>query len=81
MSLFWEITVIVLLVATNGIFAMAEMALVSSRRVRLEQQAEEGDRGAQIALDLANAPNKFLSTIQIGITLIGVLAGAFGGAT
>ncbi len=80
-SLFWEITVIVLLVAANGIFAMAEMALVSSRRVRLEQQAEEGNRGAQIALDLANAPNKFLSTIQIGITLIGVLAGAFGGAT
>ncbi|MCU0539147.1 MAG: hemolysin family protein [Desulfobacterales bacterium] len=80
-SLFWEIVVIVLLVSANGLFAMAEMALVSSRRARLQQQAEEGNPGATAALDLANAPNQFLSTIQIGITLIGVLAGAFGGAT
>jgi putative hemolysin len=80
-SLFWEIVIIVVLVAGNGLFAMAEMALVSARRARLQQQADAGHRGAQIALDLANSPNQFLSTIQIGITLIGVLVGAFGGAT
>lgn len=80
-SLFWEIAIIVVLVAGNGLFAMAEMALVSARRARLQQQAEAGHRGAQIALDLADSPNQFLSTVQIGITLIGVMAGAFGGAT
>jgi putative hemolysin len=80
-SLFWEIVVIVLLVAVNGLFAMTEMALVASRRARLQHQAEEGSAGAQAALELADSPNRFLSTIQIGITLVGVLAGAFGGAT
>ncbi|MCU0560954.1 MAG: hemolysin family protein [Desulfobacterales bacterium] len=80
-SLFWEMVVVLVLVAGNGLFAMVEMALVSARRARLQQQAEAGHPGARIALDLANAPNQFLSTIQVGITLIGVLAGAFGGAT
>jgi putative hemolysin len=76
-----EILTIIILVLANGVLAMAEMAIVSARRVRLQQRAEEGDPGACAALDLANEPSDFLSTIQIGITLIGVLAGAFGGAT
>jgi putative hemolysin len=76
-----QITVIVLLILLNGIFAMSETALVSSRKARLRQRAEEGERGARAALELAEEPNRFLSTVQIGISLIGVLAGAFGGAT
>jgi putative hemolysin len=76
-----EMLFIVLLVITNGVFAMSEIAVVSARKVRLQQRADAGDRGAHIALELANTPNQFLSTIQIGITLIGILAGAFGGAT
>jgi magnesium and cobalt exporter, CNNM family len=73
--------VIVLLTLLNGFFAMSETALVSSRKARLRQRAEEGDRGASVALEMADSPNRFLSTVQIGISLIGVLAGAFGGAT
>ena len=76
-----QIAVIVLLTFLNGFFAMSETALVSSRKARLRQRAEEGDRGANAALELADSPNRFLSTVQIGISLIGVLAGAFGGAT
>jgi putative hemolysin len=76
-----QIAVIVLLTLLNGFFAMSETALVSSRKARLRQRAEEGDRGANAALELAGSPNRFLSTVQIGISLIGVLAGAFGGAT
>src|SRR5918998_6292415 len=76
-----QITVIVLLILLNGLFAMSETALVSSRKARLRQRADEGDRGARAALELAEEPNRFLSTVQIGISLIGVLAGAFGGAT
>jgi putative hemolysin len=60
---------------------MSEMAVVSSRKSRLQQMADEGNNNAKTALDLANTPNEFLSTIQIGITLVGTLAGAFGGAT
>src|SRR5512145_1709458 len=59
---------------------MSEIALVSSRKARLQRRAET-DAGARVALELANAPDRFLSTVQIGITLIGILAGAFGGAT
>src|SRR5262249_32606585 len=70
-----------LLLALNGLFAMSELAIVTARRVRLEQRAEEGDAGAKAALLLAQDPTQFLSTVQVGITLIGVLAGAFGGAT
>jgi len=76
-----EIIIVFLLILLNGLFAMAEMAIVSSRRARLKHAAELGDKGAKAALALAESPSRFLSTVQIGITLIGVLAGAFGGAT
>ena len=76
----WEILIIFLLIILNGIFAMSEIAVVSSRKPRLQQRANEGDAHAQRALDLAANPNPFLSTVQVGITLIGVLAGALGGA-
>jgi putative hemolysin len=65
----------------NGVFSMSEIALVSSRRSKLETDAKNGDRRAQAALDLANSPNRFLSTVQIGITLIGILLGIFSGDT
>ena len=80
-SVVLQIAIIVLLILLNGLFAMAETALVSSRKARLRQRAEEGNKGARAALELAETPNRFLSTVQIGISLIGVLAGAFGGAT
>lgn len=70
-----------LLIILNGIFAMAEIAIVSARKSKLQQLAHEGNQGAKIALELSNNPNRFLSTVQIGITLIGIFAGAFGGAT
>jgi len=75
----FEVVVILLLLVLNGIFSMSEMAVVTARKVRLEHRAEEGDKGAQAALDIAMHPNNFMSTVQVGITLIGVLAGAFGG--
>lgn len=76
-----EITVILILILINGVFALSEMALVSCRRPLLVRLAEEGKRGARTALKLTDTPNTFLSTIQIGITLVAILAGAFGGAT
>jgi len=76
-----EIVIILALVLANGVFAMAEIAVVSARRARLQQRVEEGERGALVALELVQEPNDFLSTVQIGISLIGILAGAFGGAT
>ena len=78
---FLEILVIVLLLLTNGIFSMSEMAIVSARKTRLQQLADRGNRYARLTLKLADDPNKFLATVQIGITLIGILSGAFGGAT
>ena len=75
-----DILLILLLILINGLFAMSEIAIVSSRRVRLQQMAEEGDSGARAALLLSEHPTRFLSTVQIGITLIGVLSGAFGEA-
>jgi putative hemolysin len=72
---------ILVLILANGIFSGAAIAVVSSRKVRLEQLADRGDRRARAALRLAAAPNDFLSTVQIGITLIGILSGAVGGAT
>ena len=81
MSTTSEILVILLLVLANGLFAMSEMAVVSARKTRLQHLANQGDLRAKAALDLANSPNRFLSTVQIGITLVGILAGAFGGAT
>lgn len=80
-SIVIEIFVLAVLILVNGFFAMSEIAVVSARKTRLQQQAQEGDPRAQAALDLARAPNQFLATIQIGITLVGILAGAFGGAT
>ncbi len=69
-----------LLIALNGVFALSELALVSARTARLKTLADSGRRGARTALALAENPGKFLSTVQIGITLIGILAGAFSGA-
>jgi putative hemolysin len=77
----FEILVILLLVLTNGVLAMAEIAIVSSRRARLKQLTDEGSAGARAALALSETPSQFLSTVQIGITLVGILAGAFGGAS
>lgn len=76
-----EIAIIFLLLVANGVFAMAEIAVVSSKKARLRRLAEQGNSRAQIALELAESPNRFLSTVQIGITLVGIFAGAFGGAT
>jgi putative hemolysin len=76
-----EILLILLLILVNGVFAMAEIAMVSARKPRLEQRAEEGDAGARTALELSKTPNRFLSTTQIGVSLVGVLSGAVGGAT
>lgn len=75
-----QILIILILVIANGIFAMSEIALVSVRKVRLEQLSSQGNHKAKVALALANNPNKVLSTVQIGITLIGIFAGAYGGA-
>lgn len=75
-----EIIILVFLFILNGIFAMSEMAIVSSRKIRLQQAVEDGISGARVALHLANEPGNFLSTIQVGITLIGIMSGAFGEA-
>jgi len=76
-----EILIVLLLILANGIFALSEMAIVSARKTRLQQRAEDGDKGAEAALALSQEPTRFLSTVQVGITLIGILSGAFGGAT
>ena len=76
-----ELVIVILLIIVNGVFAMSETAFVSARKVRLQQRANEGDTKALAALEMANAPNRLLSTVQLGITLIGIVAGAFGGAT
>lgn len=75
-----ELVVILLLLLGNGLFAMAEFAIVASRKARLRQMADEGDEKAAQALALANEPARFLSTVQVGITLIATVAGAYGGA-
>ena len=74
------IVVVLLLVVLNGLFAMTELAVVSSRKSKLQSRAEKGDRGARVALRLAEEPTHFLSAVQVGITLIGILAGAYGQA-
>ena len=76
-----ELLIILLLVMLNGVLAMSEIAVVSARRSRLARLAEEGNRRAEVALDLADNPGNFLSTVQVGITLIGIVAGAYGGTT
>ncbi|HYI41812.1 MAG TPA: hemolysin family protein [Allosphingosinicella sp.] len=77
----FDFVIILMLIALNGVFAMAEMAIVSSRKPRLKAMAKSGRWGARTALDLASDPGRFLSTVQIGITLIGILAGAYSGAS
>ncbi|MDB5570506.1 MAG: DNA-binding protein [Hyphomicrobiales bacterium] len=76
----FELFVAVLLIALNGVFALSELAIVSARKSRLKVMAESGRPGARVALDLAEDPGRFLSTVQIGITLVGILAGVFSGA-
>lgn len=76
-----EILIILALILVNGLFALSEMAVVSARRSRLQADLEDGDKRAETALSLSEEPTRFLSTVQIGITLVGILAGAFGGST
>jgi len=76
-----EVVIILALMVLNGVLAMSELALVSSRRSRLEQMFRDGNRGAGAALKLIDDPSRFLATVQIGITLVAIIAGAFGGAT
>lgn len=75
-----EVVFLAVLILINGLFSMTEIAVVSARRVRLARSAQDGNAGAAKALDLQDNPDTFLSTVQIGITLVGVLSGAFGGA-
>jgi putative hemolysin len=74
-----ELLIILFLILLNGVFSMSEIALISARKTRLETAAKKGNKNAKVALDLANSPNKFLSTVQIGITLIGILTGIYSG--
>lgn len=80
-SVWFEILIVLLLVLLNGFFAMSELAIVSARRARLKPIADSGHKGARKAIELAEDPNLFLSTVQIGITLVGIVAGAYSGAT
>ncbi|MFL0691165.1 MAG: hemolysin family protein [Agrobacterium tumefaciens] len=79
--MFTEIAIVLFLTVLNGVLAMSELAVVSARPARLKVLAEQGSRGAETALKLQSDPGRFLSTVQIGITLVGVLSGAFSGAT
>ncbi|WP_374632435.1 hemolysin family protein [Paracoccus sp. (in: a-proteobacteria)] len=79
--MWFEIAIVIVLILVNGLLAMSEMAIVSARPARMKVMAERGSRGAAIALKLAEEPGRFLSSVQIGITLVGVLSGAFSGAT
>lgn len=76
-----DLLIILLLIIVNGMFAMAEIAIVSSRKSKLQHMADHGDTKAKKALELAKNPNRFLSTVQIGITFVGIFAGAFGAET
>src|SRR4051812_28097732 len=77
----FDVLLILALIAVNGVLAMSELAIVSSREARLKAMAKMGSRGAQTALDLGADPGRFLSTVQSGITLIAIFAGAFSGAS
>lgn len=79
-EILFEITVILILIALNGLFAMSEIAVVSARTIRLQQMVDKGSSGAAVALEMTQSPNRFLSTVQVGITLVSIFAGAFGGA-
>lgn len=74
-----EILILAGLILLNGLFSMAEIALVSARKARLESQANKGDKDALEALNLANKPENFLSTVQMGITVIGIITGLYSG--
>jgi putative hemolysin len=76
-----EILIVAVLTLFNGVLSMSELAVVSARPARLKVMAADGNKGADVALKLADDPGKFLSSVQIGITLVGILAGAFSGAT
>ena len=76
-----QLSIIVLLILLNGLFALAEMALMTARKARLQWAADRGREGARVALELKQDPGRFLSTVQIGITVIGIFAGSFGGET
>jgi putative hemolysin len=80
-TILFELAILLVLTLINGAFAMAEMALVSARKARLAQKADAGDAAARAALDLVDNPTRFLSTVQLGITLVGIVAGAFGEAS
>ena len=75
------LAVVLLLVLLNGVFSMSELAVVSARKARLQGFADRGDKGAKLALEMAEHPTRFLSAVQVGITLIGIFAGAYGQAT
>src|SRR4051812_34999163 len=77
----FDVAIILALVALNGVFAMSELAIVTARPARLEAMARAGRRGARTAMQLAEDPGKFFSTTQIGITLIGIIAGVFSGSS
>ena len=79
--IYWELAIVVALIVLNGFLAMSELAVVSSRLSRLKQLVEQEASGSRRALALASDPSRFLSTVQIGITLVGVISGAFSGAT
>src|SRR3990170_12446 len=76
-----EILIVLILIVVNGLLAMSELAVVSSRRSRLRTMVEQEVHGSQRAFALASDPGRFLSTVQIGITLVGILSGALSGAT
>ncbi|MGE0151959.1 MAG: hemolysin family protein [Reyranellaceae bacterium] len=76
-----ELALVLVLILLNGFLAMAELSVVSSRKAALQPLAQRGNKGAQVALALAAEPGRFLSAVQVGITLVGILAGAYGGAT
>ena len=76
-----DVAIILALVVVNGLLAMSELAIVSARKPRLESMVRQGDRGARAAIELAAEPGRFLSTVQIGITLVGIVAGAYSGAS
>ena len=79
--MFIELSIVVVLIIVNGVLSMSELAIVSSRPARLRVLADKGSRGAKLAIRLSENPGRFLSAVQIGITLVGVLSGAFSGAT
>src|SRR5688572_13187227 len=77
----FELLILLGLAVLNGVFALSEMAVVSARKARLQSLADQGNTGARRTLELLESPDRFLSTVQIGVTVIGTVAGVFGGAT